>query len=421
MGCSSSIPPSKPVVVVAGRGKILNTKTLLEACQSGDLDRVIVLLRTATLADINKADWTTGDTPLHLATSYGHVDIVRLLLEHGATRNILNYEKKIPVDYATNHEMKKLFKRATNNHSNRFVANDSHHENFDAIEWLKSSLDATQFYIEFESGMSYSGQWDINQTIDSLYNAPELSHSSDFKVVWNFFEQARIKTDAKYFIRALTVESNFSQILNQNLAQRCLKRNDNDQENEQIETLMQNTMTMFNQGFAMAQALMTAKLQNDNTQITDWVHRYMGSIHSLIFQPIFPFTGSTYRGMLIKKEQLLYYAENRYYLCNKTLTSTSKNYKIAKRSLEKLSPSPGQIAVICTYSIDSYTSIKAIDIHTISEYPDEEEVLLFPGIPFEICKVDINSRMNMVEIELIPMLSNFGNLQKIVSDMTNST
>ena len=144
----------------------------------------------------------------------------------------------------------------------------------------------------------------------------------------------------------------------------------------------------------------------------------MGTIHSLIYQPIFPFTGVTYRGMWIKKEKLLYYCENRLYMCNKTLTSTSKNYEIAKRSMDECpSSSAGRIAVMCTYIIDSYTSLKAIDIHTISEYPDEEEVLLFPGIPFEIRKTDMNTTMNMVEIEFIPMLSNFNNSQKIFSDM----
>ena len=418
MGCSSSITRPTPARVIE-RKQVTNTKTLLEACQSGDLERVTILLQTATLTDINKADWTTGDTPLHLATSYGHMEIIRLLLDHGATRNILNYQKKIPIHYATTHDMKKLFKRATNSDLIRFVTNDSHRGNYEEIQWLQNSLDATQFYIEFESGMSYSGEWDINQTIESLYKASELRNSYDLKLIWHFFEQAHVKTDTRYFIRAYTVQSQFSMILNEKLAQRCSKRTNNHRENEQMQTLVQNTMTMFNQGFAMTQALMTAKLQADNHEITDWVHRYMGSIHTLIFQPIFPFTGVTYRGMLINKEKLLYYAENRFYLCNKTLTSTSKNYKIAKRALEKLSPSPGEIAVICTYTIDSFTSFKAIDIHTISEYPDEEEVLLFPGIPFEICKVDINPKMNMVEIELVPTLSNFGNLQKIFSDMAD--
>jgi len=135
----------------------------------------------------------------------------------------------------------------------------------------------------------------------------------------------------------------------------------------------------------------------------------MGTIHSLIYQPAFQFTGMTYRGMWIKQENLSYCFEHQLYMCNKTLISTSKNYKIAKHFIDESIPSTGQIPVMCTYLIDSYTSFKAIDIHTISEYPEEEEILIFPGIPFEIRKIDMNTTMNMIEIELIPMLSNFEN------------
>jgi ankyrin repeat protein len=414
MGCSSSIQSSVPTIGTK-QDRIVNSKSLLEACRSGDIETVAILLKTITLIEINKADWTTGNTPLHLATCYDHIDIVRLLLHYGAMRNILNYEKKIPVDYASTIEMRKLFERVTNNNFTRFVNNDFNEEDNKEIEWLQSSLDATQFYMEYESGMSYSGQWNIDQTVDALCKASELENMYDLNVVWNFFEQARDKTDAKYLIRAYTIESKFNKILNQKLIERRLKKSINCNENDQ----MQNTMTMFNQGFALAQALMTAKHQTDNSDITDWVHRYMGTIHSLIYQPNFPFTGLTYRGMWIKKERILYYSENRLYMCNKTLTSTSKNYKIAKQSMEKSVPLAGQIAVMCTYFIDSYTSFKAIDIHTISEYPDEEEVLLFPGIPFEIRKIDMNTTMNMVEIELVPMLSNFGNVPKMFSDILN--
>ncbi len=394
---------------------MVNSKSLIEACRSGDIKSVGQLLKKITLVEINKADWTTGNTPLHLATCYDHIDIVRVLLLHGAMRNILNYEKKIPADYASTIEMRKLFERVNNNNNNssRFVNNDSNEEDNKEIEWLQNSLDATQFYMEYESGMSYSGQWDINQTVDALRKVSELGNMYDMNVVWNFFEQASDKTDAKYLIRAYTLESKFYKILNHKLIKRRSTKSIDRTESDQ----MQNTMIMFNQGFALAQTLMTAQVQTDNSNITDWVHRYMGTIHSLISQPIFPFTGLTYRGMWIKKEKILYYSENRSYMCNKTLTSTSKNYKIAKRSMEEIKSLPGQIAVMCTYLIDSYTSFKAMDIHTISEYPDEEEVLLFPGIPFEIRKIDMNTTMNMVEIELVPMLSNFGNVQKMFSDI----
>ena len=52
--------------------------------------------------------------------------------------------------------------------STRFVSTDPNERNRQEIEWLESSLAATQFFMEYESGMSYSGQWDINQTVRYL-------------------------------------------------------------------------------------------------------------------------------------------------------------------------------------------------------------------------------------------------------------
>jgi hypothetical protein len=404
MGCSNSIQSSKSPIITK-QNQVINQKSLIEACRSGDTDRVRVLLKTITLSEINKADWTTGNTPLHLATYYDHIDIVRLLLNHGAMRNISNYEIQIPANYASTIEMKKIFQRSINDNSTRFVGDDLNKEKNEEIEWSQSSLDATQFFMEYESEMSYTGQWDINQTVEALQKAPELKNISRLDVVWNFLEQAREKTDARYLIRAYTIESKFYRILNQKLTQRRSKKSTNNNKNHQI----QKTMTTFNRGFAMAQSLLTEKLQTDNSDITDWVHRYMGTIHSLIYQPTFQFTGLTYRSMWIKQENLSSCTEKQLYMCNKTLISTSKNYKIAKHFIDENIPSTGQIPVMCTYLIDCYTSFKAIDIHTISEYPEEEEILIFPGIPFEIRKIDMNTTMNMIEIELIPMLSNFEN------------
>lgn len=45
-----------------------------------------------------------GDTALHNASWKGHADIVELLLQRGANKNIRNNEKKLPYDLARNPE-----------------------------------------------------------------------------------------------------------------------------------------------------------------------------------------------------------------------------------------------------------------------------------------------------------------------------
>ena len=409
MGCSCSIRPlnvNQPQLakstILSEENQMMKSKLLIEACRSGDANGVMSILKTITFAGINKADSNSGNTALHLAVYHDHIDIVQLLLNYGVIRNIVNYESKIPLDYASTIEMKKLFERVTNKNSSRFVGDDSNTETNKEIEWSQSSLGATQFFMEYESDLCYIGQWDINQTVQVLRKVSELENIPGMDIVWDLFDKAREKNDAKCLIQAYTAESKFSTILNQKLAQRRLKKSVIDKKNGQI----QNSMAIFNQGFAIGQALMSGKLETDNSKITDWVHRYMGTIHSLIYQPIFQYHGLTYRGMWIKEEYLLHYSGEQLYICNKTLISTSKNYQIAKRFISESVPSAGQIPVMCVYLIDPYTSLKAMDIHTISEYPEEEEVLIFPGIPFEIRKVEMNTEMNIVEVGLVPILSN---------------
>lgn len=70
---------------------------LLEACASGNGVKARQLIRDG--AEVNCADkdcWT----PLHLASTNGHVDLVRLLLEHGADFNRADKDGKTPLHAA---------------------------------------------------------------------------------------------------------------------------------------------------------------------------------------------------------------------------------------------------------------------------------------------------------------------------------
>lgn len=94
------------------------------ACRDGDLNTVQQVLPTISDDQKNSIE-SNGSTALHAATSYGHHDIVRLLLENGFATWILNKYNNTPYDEANDEEMRQLFHRPdSNDNSTRFASVD---------------------------------------------------------------------------------------------------------------------------------------------------------------------------------------------------------------------------------------------------------------------------------------------------------
>lgn len=68
-------------------------------------------------AKVNETDGT-GETPLHFASSRGFVDVVKLLLEHGANVNAKDYNGQTPLDLATLHRWTKTIRLLIENGAN---------------------------------------------------------------------------------------------------------------------------------------------------------------------------------------------------------------------------------------------------------------------------------------------------------------
>lgn len=81
---------------------------LIRAVNLNQKQSVIALLEDG--ADINAADTTAGNTPLHHAIVQGSTQLIRLLLERNAQLSIPNKEGKTPLDLARNAANKEILR-----------------------------------------------------------------------------------------------------------------------------------------------------------------------------------------------------------------------------------------------------------------------------------------------------------------------
>ncbi|CAF1263214.1 unnamed protein product [Rotaria sordida] len=106
------------------------------ACRNGDIDTVKQILPTIPYDQLNQLE-PNGSTALHVATYFGHVDIVRLLLhEYGCQRNLQDRHGFTAYEKVQTDEMRQLYDRPSN--ENRF--NDDSMDIKQIFEILSSSI-----------------------------------------------------------------------------------------------------------------------------------------------------------------------------------------------------------------------------------------------------------------------------------------
>jgi ankyrin repeat protein len=79
------------------------------ACREGDLEMVNRLLKTMTARDINRIEESNSSTALHAASYYGHADVVKRLLEVGASTHTHNGHGLTPEQEAQKQDVKNVF------------------------------------------------------------------------------------------------------------------------------------------------------------------------------------------------------------------------------------------------------------------------------------------------------------------------
>jgi hypothetical protein len=169
----------------------------------------------------------------------------------------------------------------------------------------------------------------------------------------------------------------------------------------QIQSMMSNTFTQLDQAISSIQAFQAGQqIPVQNSTETDWSRLYLQALYRLMVTPnsTLRYQGRTYRGMRLTLEELQHYIEKTQ-VCNKAITSTSKSRSVAQSFIDSGPRPENMIDVMFIYVVESFNALFALDVHTFSLMPHEEEVLIMPGISFSIGKPKFTTPYS-VEIEM---------------------
>lgn len=258
----------------------------------------------------------------------------------------------------------------------RSVAHNSHFTCSNAeTEWTLTDSDGINYIISqlVLNGSCWSSMDNGIRKVQTVANK-----NPDMASVRPLLEKARQTRDVTYLLRAYTEESAFCYTLNKALAERV------------------NTTNLGNPVRSLVNLLFFN--ENDQTVDTDWPLCFAGPIFDDIFSrnhPRYRFTGRTYRGIKITDHEFGKYVVGKL-IFNKAFTSTSKQRSVAERFSTSNNDNRKKNAVFTFIFNDNQMNF-TIDLHGLSYFPEEEEVLIMPGIPFRITKV---TRANPFEIEL---------------------
>ncbi|CAF0973834.1 unnamed protein product [Rotaria sp. Silwood1] len=322
------------------------------ACRNDDFDLAIHLLNQHQLEDIDRME-PNGSTALHAACYYKRIDIVKILLDRGFTRRVVNKFDKTPIDEANTEELRQLFLRPKT--SNRFGGNISYEREksiwipVDGNENVIIQDPITDLY---KGNRLNYGIFQADNIIKQLNGMPKLD------VIQRFFRRAVQEKDLTRLIQAYTAETDFYNHVNNYLLSRQ----------------PENSLSQFVQII----------------YFNDQLHKK------------FSYEGTCYRSIIIDSEDQLSLFKKGAKVFNRTFISATRDRQIAEEYILDRSCENKYIVMMIFKIRHCYT---AINIEDISEFSHEEEILIMCDKIFKVEK--ITKRNNFyIEVELRDSKSN---------------
>ncbi len=345
-------------------------------CYNGNYPQAKEMLSKLTYEQLNQIE-PNGSTALHAATCNDHLDVVKLLLDNGCSRTVVDRNKKTAYEVAETDAMRMLFHRPT---SNRFI-DDTNPKSFTLLsnkndddkkgvpdDWLKGHLSV--------------------EDVEESQVMHAVAHSSfPFK---------------KLFLRQ--VERNSRQSLKELIDKKVKKT-------ERMYSRAQDLYTKFCDTKNPECLLTLYTLQTPiYGTLQQEVHAYATLLYLHLSQlKARAYQGYTYRGCKMIDADIAAYQwalnDQSRLLETRTVQSTSKNKSMAQGFVAHPPQYPWHSVLLIFYFPDHCDT--AIDLTQISpnlpcisEFPPEEEVTLLPFTLFTVHDVKVDSVNGQYRITL---------------------
>ncbi|CAF1307326.1 unnamed protein product [Didymodactylos carnosus] len=314
-----------------------------------------------TADDIDRLETTRmgKSTALHAASFYGHIEVVKLLLEHNASKTIRNFDNLTAEDEACTRDIKCLLSNEEDNH--RFGGSSSENEPPQWIFVEENIIAKASSYRKWLERGSHNMAYSVDTIIENYLQKDELLENvHDHNVIKELLLKAARENDPTPIVRAYTLETQFYKCLNRDLA------------STSIDVL--NTHAIFDH--------VIQQFWNSHGRIAGIIAQHPKLKKYAHF-------GKCYRGMQMTDRELFHYKDgNR--IMNKSFLSSSINETEAcnyalKNFSHTVAVNNNKFPVIFIFTITNYRT--ASDISTISEYPEEREILIAPYSVFEIVHI----------------------------------
>jgi hypothetical protein len=331
------------------------------SCCNGDLNSVRELLPILSYDEVNYIDPTTGCTSLHVACWNNCYEIARLLLENNVCDRIIrNRNNKTAYDVAASDEIRSLFIRPRQQiNENRFV---HVYENQSPFRLISDSVSESARPDNWVTGYF---------SIAEARDAQLMLALSQASPIIRFLLYTRTERESKILVRRLIdiyIPKTHEQY------ERAHKYYDEFLRKKSLLPLLTiySLPTKFFEALGSNADAYTVILYLNLRKLSDRAYH-----------------GITYRGMVIPSTEIDAYRwahRHASVVETRALQSTSKNRAVAEQHADPGNGESNKVSVMVRYK---FTQIcpTAISIDDISQFPEEEEVLLLPFTLFRVTSI----------------------------------